>query len=66
MVRHTVDDNEFLVLITYDARDVFVQFFLPALCNEVLPSLDCKHDMHIQLSVRIRHAETSFRDRNSV
>jgi hypothetical protein len=55
MVLHAVNPEEFLVFVSNDARDKFVEIFLMIGSQKILPSLDSKNQLDIDLRICICH-----------
>ncbi len=55
MVPDTVDSEEFLVLVPNDTRDKFVDLFLLLGLQKILPSLNSKSHLNIDLRICICH-----------
>ena len=55
MVPDTVDSEEFLVLVPNDTRDKFVELFLVLGSQNILPTLNSKNHLNIDLRICICH-----------
>ena len=57
MVRPVVDGNEFLLLSGDDPRDVLLQLVVMPGVDQILTSLDRKHQVDVNLGIGIGHRE---------
>ena len=56
VIRHIVDDDQFLFLAGDDAGDEFLQFVVVFRRDEILPAFNGEHDVNVNLRVGVCHA----------
>ena len=55
MVWHAIDRKHFLVTVSNDTGEVFVQFFLVFSSDKTQSVPHCEHDLHVDLRVGVGH-----------
>jgi hypothetical protein len=55
VIGHVVDGDEFLFLTGHDTGDVFLEFVIVSRWNQTLSAFDSKHDVNVNLGVRVGH-----------
>ena len=61
VIGHTMDGEQFLALSGHDASNVFVKLFLPLKANQILPFLNGKDYLNVNLGVSVGHWRESTR-----
>ncbi len=55
MIRHTIDGEEFMALILDDPGNIFFNLSTSRISNEIVPILDAKNYLDMNLSVGVCH-----------
>jgi hypothetical protein len=60
MIWHSINCDQFMLVIFDDTRNIFVQFAFLVILNNTFTGLYCKYSLYMDLCVSIRHGMNYF------